>query len=60
MTEMWGKAFYLQGIALDESGGMVQLGYEFRECQLCGMPVSEEMQETHIRYHACQDLPPAE
>lgn len=58
-TEFWGDPFYLKGIAV-QGNDMIEVGYEFRECQLCGMPVSGEMQETHIRYHACQDLPPTE
>jgi hypothetical protein len=56
---MWGEPFYLKGVSHDGTG-FIEVGYEFRECQLCGMPVSDEMQPVHERYHACQDLPPTE
>lgn len=48
---MWGEPFYLSGMAMNEELQLVELGYEFRECQLCGMPVSEEMQPVHENYH---------
>ncbi|MDQ0907795.1 hypothetical protein QFZ22_003780 [Streptomyces canus] len=59
MEDLWGNPLYLKGIAI-EGQDLIEIGYEFRECQLCGVPVSEEMQPTHERYHACQDLPPTE
>lgn len=47
---MWGEPFYLTGIAI-EGMQRVDVAFEFAECQICGMPVSEEMQPVHENYH---------